>query len=258
MNTIKSFLLKLQKNAARHGILFLLLSVSAHAIQIKTRHRIYFTSDDPGYACYKMMLTPHPSDYKLCLPYRHAECILFLADDFGGDTSLAPKIASMYSVAEIHQSDIRPPQNTHPTSRIHQWIADNTQPFPFPKDFFDIIVMRAGLCCCYADVQDTCGGIPNDGPSKLAFLERVITVLKKTPTSIAFLHGEHFLNGHYEENMQHWKDAIDSLDRTIPSAHVRMLFGPYEDATIDAAAASSCTPMSFFGIEIKWNGTPSQ
>lgn len=67
--------------------------------------------------------------------------------------------------------------------------VDNTKPFPFADDQFDLVFMKSGLCTC-RDEARCCGGIILEAESIRAFLLEVARVLdQRNPTAMAFLHG---------------------------------------------------------------------
>ena len=228
---------------------FILLCASAFALRIERGHSIYFTEDEPLYAEYQMMLNLKTLNYRTYHPYRDAERILFLADGFNRPTSLAPKVADKYPLPEVYQSDRSPPDTPCPAPRVHRCIIDNTKEFPFSEDFFDTIVMRAGLCCC-TNYAHTCGGIANDASSKLSFIYKIITILKKIPTSIALLHGNYFHDFMYYDSVHDWHKVMHSIKKN-PHIQIHMLFGPYAHTEINEALLQYIPP-HFFGIEIKW------
>jgi hypothetical protein len=132
-------------------------------------------------------------------PYS-ASRILLLCDHFSKNRDRTSVIGEKLrlrrpdSSSQIFKADLDCPEALHGkiADGIYCLKIDNTQPFTHLKsDYFNTIVMRAGICLCKSDTQISCGGIDFSKPEGARFLFEVVRILKKDdPQAFALLQGE--------------------------------------------------------------------
>jgi len=157
--------------------------------------------------------------------------ILFLADQpipRHGSQSLALAPEIMYLGYSVFQTDISLSYSRKGHLTTIQ--IDHMKPFPFERGFFDIILMRRGLCCCDdLDPTTTCGGIPKTPTQIAGFLLRVITVLNTSnPRACAYLEGYNDLRFNDSKHsttecLNFWVEAASLVNQQCDDAIVRII-----------------------------------
>ncbi|OFZ18949.1 MAG: hypothetical protein A2X94_13450 [Bdellovibrionales bacterium GWB1_55_8] len=144
-------------------------------------------------------------------PYAHADTVLFLSDSSQttvNGLSLGSAIAEAYPEKSVVRTDFAFADEI--TGNLSTRYMDNTKPFPFPDNSFDVIVMRRGLCICHG--SRVCGGfLPISEESRQFFSEVTRVLNKKNPRAKAVLEGGY---GVFPNVENAWREIGEQLEQT--------------------------------------------
>jgi hypothetical protein len=185
---------------------------------------------------------PHPRSIEQYKKIRTMDRLLLLADGFDVfSDGVFGRLTEVYSEESptIIRSGLECPRDLRtatPTGQItiHRRL-NNNRPFPFEEGFFDLILMRRGLCFCDPDqVETSCGGLDLEGELSERFFSEVCRTLKTSnPDAVAILHGlnlyarmlgsEVFKRG--ERRVEFLRRTLTQLEVLRPELKISLVFG---------------------------------
>lgn len=182
--------------------LLLLVASSADAVQRGCASLVtpYVSAGDPSLGRLNLSL------------YRPANTVLFLSDGLNADkwVSLGKKISDAFPEKTVVSGDFnyRGPAKVKNLNLI---AVDNTESFPFDSDYFDVVVLRRGLCVC--NHNRCCGGFaPLSVDAKSFFREAVRVMNKKNPSARVVLHGSF---GVTDNVVRTWTKYLEEIEREM-------------------------------------------
>lgn len=213
-------------------------------------------------------------------PYLGADRILLLGDTFESTPKRFPMVQAILNFLKPHQEVYRtsldcPPQlDSAQIGPVRNFKIDHRDPLPFAESFFDVIVLRRGLCFCKGK-EETCGGIGKRKFFLKQFFSEVARVLNKAnPEAVAYLHGIHWaftgrgaLNHEEEAKIQKKMEAVlasieqEYKDLRFTMIYRKMFFSdalekfPFKAGTLGASSNRTSEILTFFeGILIQVRG----
>lgn len=218
--------------------------------------KLYLENSDPDYHLAMGLIDPEGEDLKDFPEIQSASRMLVLGDGFEQKwTQIAEKFHKvLFNPIEIYKTDIKCPKDLDGknTGNLYFQYLNHKACFPFASKFFDLIVMRYGLCTCQRSTE-TCGGIVFKGRnSKISkrffpcfqknelvcsdqqafqFFYEVSRVLNdKNPDSLAFLHGPSYsrvdseLDYYEHQKFQVLLTIIPRLEKEFPLLDFKLLY----------------------------------